>query len=217
MRPVTEKLQRVKVWSGRLRLLHGVLALGVLSLLVSAWALGVARPEPAFPLREFHITTGYLVGVALLLRVYLLFAGTGTEHWRDFVPRDARQRLAAGEQLRFYLSAARTTLPAYYGHNPFWGPFYLGLFALLLVQVLSGHLDLFRLHEAAGRLLLIFTVLHVIAVVAHDWRGTASELSAMVSGYKIFLPRPATLDPGLASPPSVPVQSLQRPPKKAEH
>jgi hypothetical protein len=37
----------------------------------------------------------------------------------------------------------------------------------------------------------VWTAAHLAAVLFHDWRGTAGEISAMVNGHKVFVVEPA--------------------------
>lgn len=202
-------IQRVAVWSGALRACHGLLALCVLALLLSSWRLagGFATPDALW--RDVHLTAGYLLGLALAFRIVLLFAGRlPTDRWPDLVPRNRTQWLALRDMLIFYASLGRAPLPAWYGHNPLWGPVYLLLLAVLALGVATGLL--LARHDPQMLLVLVatpwwlgwtlpewhlglawmaggFTALHLLAVILHDTRGTSSELSAMLNGHKIFL------------------------------
>jgi Ni/Fe-hydrogenase 1 B-type cytochrome subunit len=42
-------------------------------------------------------------------------------------------------------------------------------------------------HEFLASIILGFTVLHLVTVVLHDFKGTASDISAMINGYKVFV------------------------------
>jgi Ni/Fe-hydrogenase 1 B-type cytochrome subunit len=203
-----ETLRRVPVWSPLLRLLHWALALAVAGLIGSGWLLrhdlGALGQAPA----EVHRNLGYVALALLGVRAYLLFFGRGPEHWRDLVP-DALGLRAAGQMLRFYLTLARAPLPAYYAHNPLWGPLHLAFYVLLAAQGLSALAGETHWHVVGYRILSALVLAHVITAFVHDWKGTSAEISAMVSGHKIFLvSRPAP-------PPSVSV-SLQ-PPVRGPH
>ena len=203
-------IQRTRVWSGALRVGHWVLALCVLALLISGWALSLSLADKLQPWRDVHVTVGAMLGIALLFRIVLLVAGrTPTDRWRDCLPLTRQQWHAARAMLVFYLSLGRVPLPAWYGHNPLWGPFYLLLFAVLGLGVVTGLL--IAQHDPQSLLQLAatpwwlgwtlpewhtglawvtggYSVAHVLSVFLHDARGTTSEISAMVNGHKIFLP-----------------------------
>jgi Ni/Fe-hydrogenase 1 B-type cytochrome subunit len=203
-------IQRVRVWSGALRLTHWALALCVLALLASGWVLSAGLMEKPQPWRDLHVTAGAVLGLALLSRIVLLIAGrTPTDRWRDVLPLNPRQWRGMRDMLVFYLSLGRVPLPTWYGHNLLWGPLYLLLFAVLGMAVVTGLLiarhdpqsllqvaatpwwlgwTLPEWHAGLAWITGGFAVTHVLSVFLHDARGTASEISAMVNGHKIFLP-----------------------------
>jgi Ni/Fe-hydrogenase 1 B-type cytochrome subunit len=199
-------VRRELVWSGRLRALHWMLAATTLLLLASGWMLSADYAPQTTRLRSVHISAGVLLGLALMGRLILLIIGHGAERAQDF-----RTSMAAVlGMLRFYVTAGRSPPPAYYAHNPLWGPLYLLLFALLTLQsasglawLLAGAADpeyflawpwllgwtLPEWHYAGYRVIAAFTFAHVFAVFLHDWKGTGAEISAMLSGHKIFIIR----------------------------
>jgi Ni/Fe-hydrogenase 1 B-type cytochrome subunit len=203
-------IQRIRVWSGALRASHWLLALCVLALLISGWALSLDLADNSQPWRDVHVTAGSALGIVLLLRIVQLFTGhTPTDRWRDCLPGTRQQWHSARATLIFYLSLGRVPLPAWYGHNPLWGPLYLLLFAVLGLGVVTGVLiarhepplllqlaatpwwlgwTLPEWHAGLAWVIGVFCGAHVLSVFLHDARGTSSEISAMVNGHKIFLP-----------------------------
>lgn len=205
------ELKRVAVWSTRLRLAHWLLAVATLLLLGTGWLLAQALADRLPWLLATHLAAGYTLLLALTLRLYLLFFGSGPEHWRDLVPRGTQVK-AAGEMLLFYIALGRRSLPAYYAHNPLWAPVHLLLFAMLAVQGASGLLLSFadasglayyhatpwllgytlpELHYAGLPLLAGYAGTHILATFVHDWRSGGSEVSALIGGYKLFIVRRA--------------------------
>lgn len=204
-----EIVRREPIWSGRLRVLHWTLALTTLVLLATGWVLSADYTPLMANLRRLHIGAGILLSLALTARLVLLVWGRGAEHARDF-----RMALrGVSDMLRFYITAGRAPVPAYYAHNPLWAPLYLLLFAVLTLQVASGlawsyagetdpeyYLALPWLlgrtlpewHHAGYRVISVYTLTHIIAVGWHDWKGTGSEISAMLNGHKIFIIRKAS-------------------------
>jgi Ni/Fe-hydrogenase 1 B-type cytochrome subunit len=206
----TIPIQRIRIWSGALRVSHWLLAASVLTLLLSGWALtsDVLRKPDTW--RDAHLSAGYLLGITLAFRIALLFAGRApTDRWRDFLPLTRQQWLGMRAMLIFYVSLGRAPLPGYYGHNPLWGPAYLLIFGVLggaiatgLVLATAGPELLPQIeatpywlgytppewHDGLAVATAVFAALHVLSAFAHDARGTASEISAMVNGHKIFLP-----------------------------
>jgi len=201
-------IQRIRVWSTPLRLVHWLLALCVLALLVSGWVGGTRLAEAGW-WRDLHFTGGYLLAVVLAIRLGLLLRGrVPTDRWRDLLPAGRQQWLTMRDMLLFYMTLGQAALPGYYGHNPLWGPVYLLLFGLLALGTgtglaLSGHdtqallvlaatpwwlgWTLPEWHAGVAVVLGAFSAAHVLAVFAHYARGSASEISAMVNGHKFFI------------------------------
>lgn len=198
----TEKVQRRLVWSAPLRLCHWLMAAAVLTLLATGWLLG-AGTRYAKAAADYHYIAGYVLIAALALRLYLLLLGTGTAHWRDCLPARGQWR-AVGATLRSYVSLGRWPLPAWYAHNPLWGPVYLALFGMLAVQAATGltidapyrlaGVGLVTIHAALAQFIGWFAIVHIAAVFVHDALGTGSDISAMINGHRIFiLNRPGNL------------------------
>lgn len=202
-------IQRIRIWSGALRLCHWLLAAALLTALLTGWMPGHEAQRTAATSRDLHLTAGYLLGLTLVLRVVLLFTGRApTDRWRDCLPLTRPHWLGMRDMLIFYASLGRAHLPGYYGHNPLWGPVYLLMFGVLTGAVATGLVlasvdpalrlslattpywlgyTLPEWHAGLALVLTGFAALHVASVFLHDARGTASEISAMVHGHKIFL------------------------------
>jgi len=109
-----------------------------------------------------------------------------------------------------------STQVKWYAHNPLWAPVYLLVLIILVVQTLTGLLMethtvmwgfyLPSVHDVWSTVILVFACLHVIAVVLHDAKGTAADVSAMINGHRIFIPE----DADLPYPPSVQAVSLDQ-------
>ncbi|MCG3202546.1 MAG: hypothetical protein NFCOHLIN_02429 [Gammaproteobacteria bacterium] len=189
----TADARRVAVWSPMLRASHWLMAAATIMLLLTGWLMG-ATPEMREAARDYHFLAGYVLIIALALRLWRLYAGAGAESWRALLPRPGHAR-AALAMARFYLSFGRSSLPRWYAQNPLWAPVYLIWILLLSGQAVLGlamqggqfdTLLLEDLHVLGSRAIAFITVAHVIAVLLHDWRGEGSDVSAMISGYRIF-------------------------------
>lgn len=187
---------RVYVWSRWLRLTHWSLAVSVLGLLASGWLLDI-DPILFSSALDYHFIFAALLLPALLLRLYLLFAGKGTDHLHD-CELDRLKIQQAWEVIRFYLTLGRASLPKWYSHNPLWGPIYLLLFLFLCVCAISGlalsedmvyfaGISLYDLHKLGYYATATFVCLHLPAVLSHDLSGKGSDVSAMINGYRTFL------------------------------
>ena len=184
------RVQRVPVWSGRLRLLHWLLAAAVLFMLATGFLLGAdLLPFDRRRILDVHVNMGYVAFSLVVLRLLLLVGGARTDHWRDLVAIP-RQGAGITAMLRFYLTLGRAPMPVYYGHNPLWGPLYLLLLGLLVAQSLTGIAGGGPWHALGYGVILLLVAAHLVAVLLHDWRGTAAEISAMVNGSKVFVVEP---------------------------
>lgn len=188
-----QAMQRVEIWSGRLRLAHWLMAVAVLVLLATGWLLPRV-PTMTESVRDLHYVAGYVLLAALALRFYLLLFGKAAEQWTDLLPRGPQWR-AAWHTLRFYLSLGRAPLPAWYAHNPLWGPVYLAWWALLVAQVLTGLLpgwwstlgvQPWWWHSLAADAVAMLVAAHVVAVFLHDLKGGGADVSAMINGFRWF-------------------------------
>jgi Ni/Fe-hydrogenase 1 B-type cytochrome subunit len=188
-----ENIRYVLVWSTWLRLSHWLIAGGVLFQISSAWALAHDEADYDFWL-DWHIMTGQVVLMALVLRAVLLFL-PGSSNWRAFIPERSQLR-AMLEMIKFYLSLGRFPLPNWYAHNPLWLPIYPLFFLVLAGCLLSGLLydtsyivfgtPMSLLHAALAGLITAFTIFHIAAVFLHDLKGKGACISAMVNGFRYF-------------------------------
>ncbi len=228
---MSSELRRVLVWPGSVRVTHWVLAASTLVLIATGWLLqtGLVGSDELHELLAdgLHRPAGHLFALALAVRLLLLFAGSRVARWRALIP-DAVGREGIRDTLRFYSRVGSSRPPRYYAHNPLWGLLYLVFFGLAAAQAVTGlalELDAVRallraeepallsLHGRLAQWLLVWSVFHVATAVLHDWRGQGSDTSAMISGYRIFVPeRPATDALGRVT--SVRIDTIGRPPAR---
>ena len=199
-----DEIQRISVWSRALRITHWVMAVAVVVLIATGWRME-SDPLPTPTLQDDHFLAAAFLIPAFVLRIYLLFFGKGTDHISDCEPDMNRLRSAAAV-LKYYFSLGRSPLPNWYAHNPLWGPLYLLLFLFLLIQILSGTLqqshpyigmvNLHDVHIIGAYVITGFSAAHILAVFLHDLGGSASDISAMINGHRIFiLKSPVTTQP----------------------
>ncbi len=205
-------IQRTLIWSSWLRLSHWLIAIAVLSLAATGWLIEMT-PSMANAASDYHYLFATVLIGGMVLRVGLLFSNKSAGYWQKLLP-EAKERRAYKQILFFYLSLGKSPLPRWYAHNPFWKPIYLLLLLVLLFQILTGvNRDEFpivlgfylpNVHAFLASIIVGFTVLHIIAVVLHDLKGTTSDISAMIHGYKIFVvQKPGSLDSSMVHPVSL--------------
>ncbi len=178
-----------------MRLAHWLLAFSVMLLIATGWLMEWA-PSIADTSSNWHRLAGIGLTLGLFLRLWLLFFASGPAHWKALVPVRADVR-KMGMMLRFYLTRGKSPLPKWYAHSPLWAPVYLVILAILGVQTVTGLLMeaypvawmfyLPSVHEFWAVVVLVFSCLHIIAVIWHDAKGTSSDVSAMLNGYRIFI------------------------------
>ncbi len=190
-----KNIQRVLIWSSWLRLAHWLMGSAVLLLAATGWLIQMS-PSVASAASDFHYIFATLLIGSLVLRAALLFYGKNAGHWKKLLPE--KQELQSYKKIFiFYLSLGKMPLPKWYAHNPLWKPIYILVFIVLLMQVLTGMNQnafpvvlgfyLPSVHEFLASIILGFTALHFVTVVLHDLKGTASDISAMINGYKVFV------------------------------
>jgi Ni/Fe-hydrogenase 1 B-type cytochrome subunit len=186
---------RVLVWSRWLRLSHWGTALSTIGLCITGLLMRSDLPISS-AINDLHNIFGGVLLPFLLLRLYLLFFGKGTDHLSDCEP-DMHRLSQAWQVARYYLTLGKAPLPKWYSHNPLWGPLYLVLFFTLFLAVVSGlmllngilffaGIALTDLHQLCYLIVAIFTLLHIPAVFFHDLSGQAADISGMINGHRIF-------------------------------
>jgi Ni/Fe-hydrogenase 1 B-type cytochrome subunit len=191
---MTEQIQRVVVWSGRLRIAHWSLAASTMLLLATGWLIAHS-PAVVEAAVDLHYLGAAVLVFALALRLFLGFFGRGAERFEHLLPPRSEFR-AMRASLLFYLSLGRTAQPRWYAHNPLWKPVYLVMLLVLTVLVITGWLMpdtpvlggfyLPHLHRWFSDLMALLTVAHLYSVVLQDLKGTSADISAMFSGARYF-------------------------------
>ncbi len=198
---MSDEIKRVTVWGGWLRLSHLLIGLPTLMLLATG-KLIQNSPMLATDAADIHYYAAGFMAIGLLIRVVLMFIGQANERIGNLIPKASELRLI-GETARFYALLGKAPLPRWYAQNPLWKPIYLAVYLILLLQIATGLLipkdALFMgfytpsVHLFWADLLLLFTLLHIVCVVWHDYKGGGSDISAIINGVKTFtIDRPAS-------------------------
>lgn len=172
------------------------MACAIFVLMFSGW-LHMRTPELAGWILDAHYYASTLLITALVVRVYLLFFGRGSD-LLESCSLDRHKFKQALAVLTSYLTLGKIPLPKWYAHNPLWGPLYLLFFLLMIIQIFSGLLlmnqitllgdiSIRSLHILGFQFTLGFSLLHILAAFVHDLKGTGSDVSAMISGQRIFV------------------------------
>jgi Ni/Fe-hydrogenase 1 B-type cytochrome subunit len=192
----TNSVNRVLIWSRWLRLSHWLIALSTLGLIGTGYLIDTQASTSTTLHADIHYILSAILLPGLLIRLYLLFFGKGTDHLSDCEP-DTHRLSQAWQVVKFYLSLGKAPLPKWFSHNPLWGPIYLLFFFILSLSIISGFsllydrlllfgLSMTDLHRLTYQTIAWYTLLHLIAVFVHDLNGTASDVSGIINGYRIF-------------------------------
>ena len=188
-------IERLAVWSGWLRLSHLAIGGASLILLATGWLLKYA-PSLAGGGLEYHNIAAAVLIFGLVIRLWRMLAGSSVERVEKLIPAGTEWS-AARATLASYVTLGKLRLPRWHAHNPLWKLLYLGLYLLLLVLVLSGWLRstqdfvlglyLPDVHAIAASVVGWWTLLHIVAVVFHDYQGDATDVSSIINGHRQFV------------------------------
>ncbi len=141
-----ELRQAVYVWELPVRITHwvNVISIGVLTvtgIYIATPFLGTTGPASnqylMGSMRFIHFVTAFVFTASVLFRIYWAFVGNTYARWHQFLPTNAARRRDARQMLGFYLFL-RHEPPAEVGHNPLAGITYVVVFALFLLQIITG-------------------------------------------------------------------------------
>ncbi len=200
------------VWQAPVRLTHWVTAFCIVTLsLTGGYIADPFLIPPGGPVmatvRFIHIVTALAFLVSGVIRtVYLLF-GNRFVRWTAFIPTNRKQFTELFRQAGFY-GFVRSEIPKVLGHNQLAAAAYLALFALLLVETVTGFaLDglmgaepgatgfawlrellgpqmVREIHHLSMWLILAIALFHVYSCVLVDHIENVGVVTSMFTGYK---------------------------------
>lgn len=214
-RPV--EYQSVYLWHWPVRAMHWIAAVCVLVLAVTGLYIGrpyfmtSGQASDHFLMGTFrfvHFSAAAVLVATGILRAYWLFMGNRYERWRALFPVHKKDWVNMGRILKKYTFMEVEKPPHYLGHNPLQQIFYTGIYALAVLQVVTGFY-LYGLADTGGfffavfgwvgpalggaqvaRFLhhvltwfwLIFLPIHVYLTVRADVLHKESRITSMISG-----------------------------------
>lgn len=214
-------LERVYVWELPVRLTHWVLFFSILILSATGYYIGnpfISVPGAAKDhfvmgtVRAVHFYAAIVFALAVLVRIYWLFAGNSYARLTELIPL-SRRRLRSVWKTFLYYSFIRHDPDDYAGHNGLAGGSYAMIFGIYLVMIatgltlytvdvsvdspfkvfdflipLFGGLQYARLFHHIGMwLVLIFAVVHIYFVFLSSVIEHIGTFDSIFSGYK-FMP-----------------------------
>jgi Ni/Fe-hydrogenase 1 B-type cytochrome subunit len=224
-RPASVPKERIYIWEFPVRLVHWVLFFSIIVLCGTGFYIGhpfISVPGEAKyhfvmgTVRAIHLYAAIVFAVAVLFRIYWMFAGNRYARLTELIPLSAR-RLRSFWQTFLYYCLLRRHPDTYPGHDALAGAAYGFIFALYLLIVATGlalytvdaapgsvfqafgflvplfdGLQMARLiHHVAMWVVLVFIIVHVYSVVLWSFIEDSGEIDSIFTGYK-FLPKRKT-------------------------
>ena len=214
-------LERVYVWELPVRLTHWVLFFSILVLSATGYYIGnpfISVPGAAKDhfvmgtVRAVHFYAAIVFALAVLVRIYWLFAGNGYARLTELIPL-SRRRLRSLWKTFLYYSFIQHDPDDYAGHNGLAGGSYAMIFGIYLVMIATG-LTLYTVDVSVGSpfkvfdffiplfggmqyarlihhigmwLVLVFAVVHIYFVFLSSVIEHIGTFDSIFSGYK-FMP-----------------------------
>jgi Ni/Fe-hydrogenase 1 B-type cytochrome subunit len=212
--------ERVYVWDIVVRASHWIIMLSIFTLAGTGIYIGDPFLIPSGAtkqqfvmghVRVIHFYAAIVFTLAVVTRIGWMFVGSYYARWRQFIPTTRRRFGDVFGMLKFYLFLSKKP-PLNVGHNPLAGSFYLLVFALYLVEIVTG-LALYSvsatgymrmwdfllpilggaqsarwIHHVAMWFILGFFAHHIWSAILVSRVEGMGLIDSMFSGYK-FLPR----------------------------
>lgn len=203
------------IWEGPLRIVHWVNFFSIIILSATGYFIHdpfMSSAQNAYIMgnvRYIHYLFGIIFSVNLLFRIYGFLVGNYFASWRGIPnPFNARDRKNFWAFIRFYTFTGKDT-PHLLGHNPVAFCAYTLLFALFILQMLSGF-ALWAQNDPGSSLYAVtgwifglvsnqwvrwfhflvmfliggFVINHIYSVVLFDFKSKSGEVSSIFSGWK---------------------------------
>lgn len=216
-------IKSVYVYEAPVRIWHWINALAIMVLAVTGYFIG--SPLPTMPgeasdhfvmgyIRFAHFTSGYVLAIGLLGRIY--WAVVGNHHARELFWLPIFQRVywqLVWDMCKWYAFLSQRP-GRFVGHNPLarFAMFFMYLlttifmvvtgFALYgegaqmgswqerlfgwVIPLMGQSQDVHTWHHLGMWWLIIFIIVHVYAAIREDIMGRSSVVSTMISGHRTF-------------------------------
>jgi len=218
-------IERVYVWELPVRVTHWVLFFSILILSGTGYYIAhpfISVPGPAkehFVMgtaRAVHLYTAIVFSLAVLIRIYWMFAGNKYARLGQLVPFSRERWSNLWDSILFFCFVRRGPAP-YTGHDGLAGATYGVLFAVYLVLIATGlalytvyapvssPFQFFRIlvpvfnglpvarliHHICMWVVLVAAIIHIYSVFLWSFVERAGEVDSIFSGYKFFPKRKA--------------------------
>jgi Ni/Fe-hydrogenase 1 B-type cytochrome subunit len=158
------------VWQYPLRLVHWGIVISIAVLSVTGYYIHdpyiIGQSQHPFMMGWFrfvHEAFGMLFIALFLLRVYLFFGGNKWVRWRQFIPLSKDRFQEMLEVMKFY-GFMRPHPVSKIGHNQMAALSYVGIYALIFVEILTGLVMYQRLLHNAVLLALVGWIPRIVGI-----------------------------------------------------
>ncbi|HUJ87359.1 MAG TPA: Ni/Fe-hydrogenase, b-type cytochrome subunit [Burkholderiales bacterium] len=224
-RPASAPKVRIYIWELPLRLVHWVLFFAIFVLCGTGFYIGhpfiavAGQARYHFVMgtvRAVHLYTAIVFTLAVLVRIYWLFAGNRYARLSQLIPLSGR-RLRSVWQTFLYYCFLRRHPDSTPGHDGLAGLSYGFIFLVYLLLIATGlalytvdassgsplqafgflvplfdGLQMARLiHHVAMWVVLVFVVIHVYSVILWSMIEDSGEIDSMFNGHKFWPKRNA--------------------------
>lgn len=212
-----KKTKEVKVIDLPTRVLHWTNAILISSLILlilgyeGLEALGVAKEDRKI-LEVLHAYAGHIFAVTFTFRVIWGFLGNQYARFTDMIPNTKAKIKGIKDNIKWYLGGCKATPPASVGHNPLASLFYLALFVVLALQIVTGialsgiemgmmpskyfagffshnmleSIEGFaeEIHEFGLIFISLFIVAHMVGHISHYVHDKGALIKSMITGQR---------------------------------
>lgn len=212
-----KETKETKVYDWQTKALHWTNAILIISLLLlilgyeGLEALGVAKKDRKI-LETLHAYVGHVFAVSFTLRIIWGFIGNQKARFSNMIPNTKAKLKGIKDNIKWYLTGCKSEPPVSVGQNPLASLFYLALFVVLGLQVLTGialagiEMDMMpgkyfagffthntletiegfaeEIHEFGLIFISLFIVAHMVGLVSHYVHDKGVQLRSMLSSKK---------------------------------
>lgn len=163
---------RVYVWEWPVRISHWVMVITIISLSITGYYMHapyvVARGHTAYvmgTMRFVHLVSGFAFLGAILIRMYWFLFANRWSRWNQYIPT-TKKRLKNLIAVGKYYGFMAWSPVRYIGHNPMAGAAYAVVYAMAIVEILTG---LVLYSQILGNKVLLFFVGWILRLIDIQW------------------------------------------------
>jgi Ni/Fe-hydrogenase b-type cytochrome subunit len=192
-RPEDGNYRYIHLWGLPIRIGHWVVAACIVVLSVTGYYIGrpffsvgdpVVTPYVMGWMRYIHFIAAALIVAVSIGRIYWLFFGNRFESWKALFPVRRKDWRDLWKQGIAYLTIKPETAPKYLGHNPLQQFAYTGVYAIAVVQTLTGF-ALYGLSNPAG---FFYGALGWMGPLLGGWQVVRLLHHVLLWAWAIFIP-----------------------------